>query len=128
MDFKYEYFDGKEFLAVGKKEEFANGKGIKIQFPDDDDMQVAVIRYQDEIYCLGNICPHRHAAEIYNGILTDGNVTCPLHGWTYNLATGANTNLKQGIRSLKTYEVIEIDGIIYIEKPKLEIPKWRQID
>lgn len=117
---------GKEFRRICRESDLIEKKGIKVEFEDDTDMQVAVIKYEGRIYCLDNICPHKHAAEIYNGIVTDGTVTCPLHGWNYNLADGSNTNRKQGIKSLGCYDVRVIDGWVYIEKPPLIIPKWRQ--
>lgn len=123
--------DGITFVSVCKSSELLNKKGKLVKFEEDDDMQVALFRIEGELFCVSNICPHRHAEEIYNGILTiEDNcknvVTCPLHGWSYFLDTGFNTNPKQGIKRITTYQIKEIDGEIYIEKPKLEIPKWRQ--
>ncbi|MCX6146918.1 MAG: Rieske 2Fe-2S domain-containing protein [Candidatus Kapabacteria bacterium] len=126
MKYKSKIINGKEYFAICKNNELLEGKGIKIQFDEDDDMQVAIFRINGELYCLSNICPHRHAEEIYNGIIKDGNVTCPLHGWTYNLKSGANVNLKQGLKSLQKFEIFELNKTIYIEKPPLIIPKWRQ--
>lgn len=118
--------DGQEFVQVCKVNEIIENKGIKFQFPDDIDMQVAIFKIDSEYYCVSNICPHKHQPVIYKGIIKDCTVTCPAHGWTYNLKSGENTNQHQGIKKLKKYQVREINGFIYIEKPKLEIPKWRQ--
>ena len=90
-------------------------------------MQLAVFRIEGELYCFTNICPHRHQPKIYDGIIKDSTVTCPEHGWTYSILNGDNTNQMQGIRHLKKYRIFEENGLIFIEKPALEIPKWRQI-
>lgn len=128
-----------EFIKVCNSNELIPKKGKLIKFDDDDDMQVAIFRINDKLYAVSNICPHRHAEEIYNGILTCQNeknaldkikekdvVTCPLHGWSYFLDTGFNTNQKQGIKRIQTYQIFEKNNEIFIEKPKLEIPKWRE--
>lgn len=141
-----------EFIKVCNSNELIPKKGKLIKFDEDDDMQIAIFRINENLYAVSNICPHRHAEEIYNGLLscqTDENqinnkledseiqkestqktekdvVTCPLHGWSYFLDTGYNTNPKQGIKRITTYQIFEKNGEIYIEKPKLDIPKWRK--
>ncbi len=126
MDYKYKEINGKTFARVIREKDVFEKKGVKIQFPDDIDMQVAIIRIEGELFALRNICPHRHADQIYNGIIKEGNLMCPLHGWTYNIKTGQNVNSHQGVKSLKTYEIFSDEGWVWVEKPKLEIPKWRQ--
>ena len=118
--------EGKKFVPVYKSSELFEKKGVKIQFPGDDDFQLALFKVNNKIYCLENICPHRHADRIFEGIIKDLTVMCPLHGWTYSLETGDNINQRQGIKHLRKYPVIEIDGIIYVEEPEFQIPKWRR--
>lgn len=118
--------DGKLLVKVCRVEELIPEKGKKIKFDDDIDMEVSIFKINDKYYCVSNICPHKHQPLIYKGIVKGCTVTCPAHGWTYDLETGDNTNRHQGIKKLKKYDIFEIDGYIYIEKPKLEIPKWRQ--
>jgi len=117
--------DGKIYVRVCSKEELIVNKGIKFQFPDDDDMQVAVFYTDEKYFCVSNICPHKHQPVIHKGIVKDCTITCPAHGWTYELDSGENTNKHQGIKQLETYDVKIIENDIYIEKPELKIPKWR---
>jgi nitrite reductase/ring-hydroxylating ferredoxin subunit len=126
MKYESQIIDEIEFVKLCHRTSIWNGKGLNFQFEEDEDMEIALIQYNDEIYCISNICLHRHATELHNGILKDGTVTCPLHGWTYKLNTGENMNRKQGIRSIKTYQVKIINDFIYVQKPMKEIPKWRQ--
>lgn len=116
----------KEFLFVCKSEDAIERKGIKVQFPEDIDFQVAIIRLNGKLHCLDNICPHRHADKIYDGIIKDDTVICPLHGWTYSIITGENTNKHQGLKYLKKYDIYEENGNVFIEKPDFKIPKWRK--
>ncbi len=114
------------FAAVCKYSELFDKKGIRVKFPGDDDFQVALFKIDGQLYCVDNICPHRHADCIHEGIIRDATVICPLHGWTYSLDTGNNTNPKQGIKNLGSYKVKVSDGIVFIEVPYFKIPAWRR--
>ena len=118
--------DNKTFVHICDSNEIKEGKSKKIIFEEDIDMQYALFRINNKLYCVSNICPHRHATRIYEGILNGLNVTCPLHGWTYSLETGENVNQKQGIKKLDKYLVFEENGKVFMEEPALKIPKWRQ--
>lgn len=117
--------DGKLFLSVCDSDKIYEGKGVKIQFPEDEDFQVAILRVNGKLYCLDNICPHRHADRIYEGIIKNDTVMCPLHGWTYSVITGENQNKHQGLKNLRVFDVYEENGVVFIEKPEFKIPKWR---
>lgn len=119
--------DGKVFCDVMAAKDLVEKKGKRVSFSEDPDWELAVFRIEGELYCVTNICPHRHQPEIYNGILTGTELMCPLHGWTYSLETGQNVNTHQGIKSLKQFEIFEQDGRIYVEKPTSDsTPLWRK--
>lgn len=118
--------EGKEYLFLIPSNKIYEGKGYQFLFDDDMDKQLAVFRRQGKLYCLSNICPHRHQDKIYDGIIDDMKISCPEHGWTYSLETGQNVNPLQGLRSLRKYVIIEKEGKIYIEYPEFDIPKWRE--
>ncbi|MFA6572227.1 MAG: Rieske 2Fe-2S domain-containing protein [Bacteroidota bacterium] len=118
--------EGRSFIPVCKSKEVLEKKGLQLIFEDDLDFQIALFRLKGQIYCVSNICPHRHADQIFNGIISGMNITCPLHGWTYSLETGKNTNPHQGLRSLVHYDSFESEGLVYIEKPHFEPPAWRK--
>jgi len=127
INYPIEVIDGNEYLRVCSSAELLNKKGIKVHYDDSDEVyEVAIFRIDNQLFCVQNHCPHQHAPEIFNGVLDNCVVTCPLHGWSYNLKDGLNMNPRQGLRSLQTFEVIERDGYIYIENPKIEIPNWRR--
>jgi len=49
---------------------------------------VAVFRTEDdEVYALDDRCPHK-AGPLSQGIVHDRSVTCPLHNWVIDLASG----------------------------------------
>ena len=128
--FKYEevFIDGKVFLKICESGDIYEGKGKRFFYGDDHDMQVAVYRVGGKLYCLNNICPHRHQDKMHEGIIRGLNVMCPAHGWTYSLVDGKNVSKKQGVKSLESYDVFEKDGFVYIEKPDFSPAKWKNFD
>jgi nitrite reductase/ring-hydroxylating ferredoxin subunit len=117
--------NGKMLIKVCESKRLPEKRGIKVHFPEDEDLQIAVFRVKGEIYVVDNICPHRHQDRLYEGIIKDETITCPLHGWTYSLVNGNNLNKRQGVKMLECYYGTDYEGWIWVEKPKLKIPKWR---
>ena len=68
-----------------------------------------MFRQPDRIYVLDGMCAHQ-GGPLAEGTVEHGCVTCPWHGWQYELSTGIQTANKQPLQ--KTYEVREIDGRI----------------
>jgi len=49
---------------------------------------IAVFRLaNDEVFAVHDKCPHK-GGPLSQGIVSDGVVTCPLHGWKIRLDTG----------------------------------------
>ena len=83
-----------------------------------NDVEVALFKLNGEVYALGNVCPHQHSAVIYDGIIEDDYVVCPVHGWKFNLATGKQ---QTGYNGLNSYEV-QIEGKeVYVKVVKKEL-------
>ena len=53
-------------------------------------------------YAIDNACPHARAS-LAGGDLCDFAVTCPVHGWQWNIVTGEP--LRPGDPAVQTYEV-----------------------
>ncbi len=85
-----------------------------------DDVEVALFKVDGNVYALNNICLHQKAAIIYDGFIEDGKVTCPAHGWQYDLKTGKIPN---GVTGLDSYEVRIVDDEIYVKVFK-KVLKW----
>lgn len=122
-----EKINNKEFLKVLPADELIDRRGKRIQYDDEDEVyEVAIFRIDGKLYCSQNHCPHQHAPRIFEGTLSDTTVTCPLHGWSYQLKDGSNCDPRRGLKSLQTFEIFEKSGWIYIEVPEIAIPKWRR--
>jgi nitrite reductase/ring-hydroxylating ferredoxin subunit len=113
--------NGVEYQPVCSSAEIKDGCGIK--HVTEDFVEIAVIRYDGKLYALSNICPHSHQSRIHEGLLLNGVVSCPAHGWTFRLENGSNTANGAG---LDTYKAFEQDGIVYIEKKMPKAPKWKE--
>lgn len=59
------------------------------------------------------ICPHRGAL-LSQGEVDAGAVTCPWHGWAFDLETGQG--LTNPMSALRTYEALEQDGDVCVEQ------------
>jgi len=73
---------------------------------------VAVFHVEDSFYAVSNVCLHR-GGPIGEGTLDGTVVTCPLHGWEYDLRTGQN--VANPMARLRTYAVrIEADDVLVV--------------
>src|SRR2546427_7575536 len=67
---------------------------------------VALFNVEGRFYAVSNVCLHR-GGPIGEGMLDEAVVTCPNHGWEYDVRTG--TNLANPTARLRSFEV-RIDG------------------
>ncbi len=73
---------------------------------------VAVFRTAKGVFALDDTCPHR-GASLSEGCLSErGEVLCPLHGWPFDLGSGAYTDSPR--IKVQTYEVLVRDDMIYL--------------
>jgi len=73
-----------EFVRVASRKEIPSGQGRMFEVGG---RQVAVFNVAGKLHAIDNRCKHQQ------GPLADGDldgcvVTCPWHGWTYDITTG----------------------------------------
>ena len=64
---------------------------------------VCVANVGGVISAMDNVCIHR-GGPLGQGVIMDGKVVCPWHGWAYDLQTGAvahNPDLKNAVYPIK---------------------------
>jgi 3-phenylpropionate/trans-cinnamate dioxygenase ferredoxin component len=77
-----------------------------------DEEDVALFRRGDEIFAIGNQCPHQ-GGNLCDGFVEGDIVTCPLHGWEFDLRSGACMTIPG--ESVPHYNVLVDDGAIILE-------------
>ena len=114
----------KSWVSVGKTSDFAPNVGSAILYGD---TQLAVFNnaQRGEWYCTQNMCPHKQAFVLSQGIIggtADGiaKVACPLHKKQFDLADGKQLD---GDLSLITFAV-KIDG----DEVMVELPAQIEVD
>ncbi len=55
---------------------------------DVDGTQVLLVNVKNEIFACENECPHQ-GSPLQAGIVKDGNLSCPRHGYRFNLKNGS---------------------------------------
>lgn len=73
-----------EWVKVARVDEVPEGTGLEVMAGNH---VVALFREGDQIYALDGICPHA-GGPLAQGCVAGGIVTCPWHGWQFEIATG----------------------------------------
>jgi nitrite reductase (NADH) small subunit len=97
-----------EFVSVGRAEAFGpGGHFVKVE-----GRHVALFRLDDGFHAIDNLCLH-HAGPLCEGdIDAHGEVTCPWHGWSYDIRTGQLAqDPKNGVTR---HDVRVVDGDVQV--------------
>lgn len=73
---------------------------------------LAIFRTENGWFALDGICPHQ-GGPLAEGQVHDGCVTCPWHGWQYELATGTHT--VSGRPLAETFPIREREGNVEVQ-------------
>jgi nitrite reductase/ring-hydroxylating ferredoxin subunit len=74
---------------------------------------VALLRRGDEICAIGNECPHQ-GGSLADGVVEGDIVICPLHGWEFDVRSGACMTVPG--ESVPRYEATVQDGVVFLEE------------
>ena len=96
-----------ELHTVAAVEELKEGEGKCVVV---DQQQIAIFKVGGEVLAIHNVCPHQGASLAY-GWVRGETVTCPLHGWDFDLRSGMN---KQGLGAVRAYPTRIEDGQIQV--------------
>jgi nitrite reductase/ring-hydroxylating ferredoxin subunit len=100
-----------QWNVVGSSSEVGEKQGVEFLVGTD---VIAVFRQEGKLYAVDGICAHQ-GGPIAKGSLDKTCVTCPWHGWQYNIGTGENLLTKR--KMLRTFDIREVDGKIEIQVP-----------
>lgn len=75
---------------------------------------VALFRTNGKFYATTNTCPHK-GGPLGEGFLEDSVVTCPWHGWKFNIQTGISP-VAPAVK-IQTFDVSISGNDVMIEMP-----------
>jgi nitrite reductase (NADH) small subunit len=99
------------FVKAAEKSDLTEGSGKVVNV---EGRSIALFRVKNDYFALANVCLHR-GGPLGEGNLNGSVVTCPWHGWKFDVRTGSFTI----IPTLKvvSYKIKEQDGSLMIEIP-----------
>lgn len=104
------------WFEVGRTEE--KSPGFELHTVGRERVVVALI--DGELFAFSAFCPHArgpmHLAETQGAT-----ITCPLHGWTFELRDDGRE--LHGYDQLSMYDVQVREGVIYVEVPDKKAPR-----
>jgi len=104
------------YVDIGPVESIPPGQGRSFILAG---RTVAVFRQRDgHVFATDDECPHR-GGPLADGILGDGKVICPMHGWKIELTSGKCLGESSRV---SVYDVVIVSGRIFLgwETPKVE--------
>ena len=73
-----------ELIALSELPTDGTGRALEV-----GGVQLAVFLHEGSVRVLDGVCPHQGAL-LGDGVISRGEVTCPFHGWHFDLKTGAS--------------------------------------
>ena len=100
-------------MPLGKVLDLAALASNELTLVTVNNQDVILYRRDDDICAIGNECPHQ-AGSLCDGFVEGDIVVCPLHGWEFDLRSGACMTVPG--ESVPRYEVTIEDGAIFLEE------------
>lgn len=80
-------------------DEIKEGRGKKAVV---DNEEIVLFKVEGKIYAIANMCPHQRFQKLHEGMFENGIVTCPMHGWAYDVRTGVSVNASGRVKTFPT--------------------------
>ncbi len=95
---------------VAQKSEVQEGQGKLVNV---NGKEIALFNLNNEFFAIDNACPHK-GGPLAEGFLEENKVTCPFHGWQFDVKTGQN--LMPELGKVNSYKVLVENEDIFIEE------------
>ncbi len=92
-----------EFVKVARRADLGPGRGMVAVV---NGIRIALFNCEGSIHAIRGICPHM-GGELWEGLLNGDIVSCPWHGWRFNVKTGKSPDAE--VVAVRSYEV-KVDG------------------
>jgi len=97
-----------EFVEVGKPADIPKGESKVV---DVNGQMIAIFHVEGKFFALNNTCAHQ-GGPLGEGLVEGKQVTCPWHGWEYNVSSGQCKN-NPG-QQVDSYPVKIEDGKLFV--------------
>lgn len=74
--------------------------------------EIALFNRDGAFFALENTCPHQ-GGPLGEGTIEDGCVTCPWHGWQFDVQTGACQNMPG--EDARSVPIVVLNGEIFLK-------------
>ena len=92
-----------DFVTVSKVSDIKEGEGKVVEA---NGKTIALFNVDGKFYAIDNTCKHK-GGSLGEGVCDGNIVTCPLHGWKYDVTTGVSPVNPQV--KMDTFEV-QVEG------------------
>jgi len=99
------------FVKIADKRDLPEGSGRVVNV---EGRSIALFRVKDEYFAMANVCLHR-GGPLGEGSLNGSTITCPWHGWKFDVRTGSFTVIPT--LKVTTYKVKEQNSSVMVEIP-----------
>ena len=100
-----------DFVTVARVGEIPAGEGRAFEV---DGIIVGVFNVEGEYWTIDDFCPHQ-GASLAAGELTGTCITCPLHGWRFDVTDGTWLDNPTSKLKAETFQTRVIDGEIQVK-------------
>ena len=77
------------------------------------DCECVLFRIDGQIFAFENLCPHQRYSVFHQGVLDHYTITCPMHGWSFDVRTGKAVS---GSGHLNILEVRVDNNDVWVKK------------
>lgn len=97
-----------EFYTLAEASQIPGDRGLSVRVGE---REFALFRIDGEYYALDGCCPHR-GGPLGEGLIENGHVYCPLHGWEFDVKTGACIGEPE--RPARCFRTRVVDGKVQV--------------
>jgi len=101
--------EGMEEIKIAATDQVPEGMGIIVEVGG---KSLALFNVHGEYYAIDNTCPHR-GGSLGDGFLEGERVTCPIHGWQFDVTSGKGVAPPGA--AIKSYKVDVRGEDIFVE-------------
>ena len=83
--------------SVCAVEEVKESRGKRVIVDGED---IVLFKVDGRICAISNMCPHQKFQKLHEGMFENGIVTCPMHGWAYDVRSGISTNASGRVKTI----------------------------